>query len=183
LSGDRDAISDRAKRGALIFYGKGKCAVCHAGALFSDFSFHSLMIPDAGPGADGRGDDLGRFYVTGKAEDKYKFRTPPLRNVTLAPPYFHNGSAQTLGAAIRHHLDPLARADQYEETGAFAYSVDQIEAVSPILVSGTPLTDEEIGRLIDFLGGLEDSQLNAIERIVPSSVPSGLPVSSINAPG
>lgn len=181
VAGKSDAISDNAKRGALIFYGKGKCAACHGGPMFSDFSFHSLLVPDAGPGVDGRGEDLGRFYVTGWAEDKYKFRTPPLRNVTLTPPYFHNGSVETLAAAIRHHLDPLALADQYEETGAFAYSVDQIEAVSPILVSGTPLTDEEVDRLIEFLKTLEDSQLDAIERIIPSSVPSGLPVSALSA--
>ena len=30
LDGDIQAINDDAKKGALIFYGKGKCASCHS---------------------------------------------------------------------------------------------------------------------------------------------------------
>lgn len=180
LTGDVSAVSDWAKRGAIVFFGRGKCAVCHSGPLFSDFEFHSLLVRRAGPGTDGAGRDLGRYAVTGDPRDKYTFRTPPLRNVTLTSPYFHNGTAATLQEAIEHHLNPLARAGRYEETGAFTYSTEEIEAISPILAPGTFLSEEEVDLLIEFLGALEDPQTQYAERIVPPRVPSGLPVPAIS---
>ena len=44
--------------------------------------------------------DLGRFNVTGKETDRHRFKVPSLRNVALTAPYFHNGSAPTLEAAV-----------------------------------------------------------------------------------
>jgi cytochrome c peroxidase len=44
--------------------------------------------------------DLGRFNVTGKEADRYRFKVPSLRNVALTAPYFHNGSAPTLAVAV-----------------------------------------------------------------------------------
>ena len=44
--------------------------------------------------------DLGRFNVTQNEADRHVFRVPSLRNVALTPPYFHDGSAQTLEQAI-----------------------------------------------------------------------------------
>jgi cytochrome c peroxidase len=44
--------------------------------------------------------DLGRFNVTGNDEDKFVFKVPGLRNVALTAPYFHDGSAKTLEAAV-----------------------------------------------------------------------------------
>ena len=40
--------------------------------------------------------DLGRYEVTEDPNDRWKFRTPPLRNVALTAPYMHDGSMQTL---------------------------------------------------------------------------------------
>ena len=45
--------------------------------------------------------DLGRFNVTGREEDRYHFRVPPLRNVALTAPYLHNGTVPTLDDTIR----------------------------------------------------------------------------------
>lgn len=42
IAGDANAISDQAKRGAAIFVGKGRCASCHSGPLFSDNRFHNI---------------------------------------------------------------------------------------------------------------------------------------------
>ncbi|NLC08883.1 MAG: cytochrome B6, partial [Gammaproteobacteria bacterium] len=44
--------------------------------------------------------DLGRYNVTGREEDKHVFKVPSLRNVALTAPYLHDGSAQTLEAAV-----------------------------------------------------------------------------------
>lgn len=177
LSGDNSAISDDAKYGAILFYGKGKCAACHSGPLFSDFEFHSLAVKQGGPGIAMSGEDLGRYHVTKVKKDKYKFRTPPLRNVTLTAPYFHDGVAKTLREVIDHHIDPLYLADKYDETGAHALNVDQINSVSYALERGGSLSEQEITAVLEFLQALEDPQLDMIEHIIPKSVPSGLQIS------
>jgi cytochrome c peroxidase len=179
VSGNISSISDSAKQGAITFFGKGRCSICHSGPLFSDFSFHSLGVIDA-EGAVGREVDFGRFKVTENTEDIYKFRTPPLRNVTLTAPYFHNGSAQTLDDAINQHIDPFYFADKYDANGSFAMELEQVEAISPILsVYRINLSGEDVSDLKAFLKSLEDDGMEHIEDIVPNSVPSGLIVPTI----
>ena len=45
--------------------------------------------------------DKGRFDVTHDPRDTYVFKVPSLRNVAIAPPYFHDGSARSLPEAVR----------------------------------------------------------------------------------
>jgi cytochrome c peroxidase len=179
LAGDKAAIGAHAKRGALLFFGKAGCAVCHSGPLFSDFGFHGVGVPASGPGYDDSGTDAGRHRATARPEDRYKFRTSPLRNVTLTAPYFHNGSVATLEKAIRQHLDPLAHADRYNESGGMMMTPAVIDAVSPILTIRRPFDDAEIAALIAFLHALEDPASAYVARIIPEVVPSGLPVAAV----
>jgi cytochrome c peroxidase len=181
LAGSPRAIDEDAKRGAFLFFGKARCVVCHEGPLFSDFEFHGIGVKNDGPGFNGMGDDQGRHYVTGRPVDRYKFRTPPLRNVTLTAPYFHNGTALTLRDAIAQHVDPFRFADQYQESGAFLMNLAQVEAISPILEAKLRLSEDDINFIIAFLGALEDPGLEFIDRIIPASVPSGLPVERLKA--
>jgi cytochrome c peroxidase len=44
--------------------------------------------------------DLGRFLLTQVTRDREVFRVPSLRNVALTAPYFHDGRAPTLAAAV-----------------------------------------------------------------------------------
>jgi len=44
--------------------------------------------------------DLGRYEITLDPADRWKFRTPTLRNVALTAPYMHNGSIATLQEVI-----------------------------------------------------------------------------------
>ena len=97
--------------GGLIFYGKGRCASCHSGPLFSDMKFHVVGFPHVGFGKNGFGIDYGRFNVTDKASDLYKFRTPPLIEVANTGPYGHSGSLSSLKKAIIAHFDPLSLVD------------------------------------------------------------------------
>lgn len=62
--------------------------------------------------------DLGLYEVTQNPGDRWKYRTPSLRNVALTAPYMHNGSLGTLSAVVRFYndggianelLDPLMR--------------------------------------------------------------------------
>ncbi len=45
--------------------------------------------------------DLGRFNVTGAAEDRHVFRVPSLRNVALTAPYLHNGRVKSLEETVQ----------------------------------------------------------------------------------
>jgi cytochrome c peroxidase len=176
IDGDAKAISEQGKIGAIVFYGKGRCAACHSGQLFSDFQYHGVGIFDK-IYVDGKYiNDLGRGGVTGNPSENYHFRTPPLRNVTKFGPYFHDGSSRTLNDALIRHLEPLANAGAYNPDGSFAIDRDQADSVSPILVSGIKLTSDDVKSLLSFLGTLE-VQSRSREQIVPSRVPSGIPVS------
>lgn len=62
--------------------------------------------------------DLGRYEVTGDPDDRWRYRTPTLRNVELTAPYMHDGSIATLrdvllfydrGGVPNEVLDPLIR--------------------------------------------------------------------------
>ena len=69
---------NRQKSGAIIFYGKGRCAACHSGPLFSDFQYHGVGVFSK-IYVDGKYvNDLGRGGVTGNPTENYHFRTPPL---------------------------------------------------------------------------------------------------------
>ena len=166
LAGDEGAIGNEAKAGALLFYGKARCAVCHSGPLFSDFQFHSLAAPQTGPGIDESGDDRGRYEATRIPRHLYRFRTPPLRNVTLTAPYFHSGAVASLEEAIDRHL--AAPADALRRA-----------SFSSILRRGVDLGPEERRFLLAFLRSLEDDQIARRALIVPERVPSGLPVPAL----
>lgn len=100
LLGEKDAISSRAAEGYALFKSRG-CVSCHQGALVGGNLFQRLGIikPYYDAGAQ-NAEDLGRFDVTGKPEDKHVFRVPSLRNVGLTPPYLHDGSLPTLSLAV-----------------------------------------------------------------------------------
>ena len=44
--------------------------------------------------------DNGRWAQTGLERDRFRFKTPGLRNVALTWPYYHDGSVETLEQAI-----------------------------------------------------------------------------------
>ena len=93
-AGDTAAMSESAVRGWNIFQAI-KCTNCHDGVLFTDQQYHNVGI-----GMDQKDPDLGRFKVTNKPEDTGAFKTPTLRDIAKSAPYFHDGSAQTLEAAL-----------------------------------------------------------------------------------
>jgi cytochrome c peroxidase len=175
IGGDNKAISEQAKVGAIIFFGKGRCASCHSGLLFSDFQYHGVGIFSKIYVNGKYENDLGRGSVTANVNDNYHFRTPPLRNVTKFGPYFHDGSTTALSDALVRHLKPLAKAGTYNPDGSFAIEKDQAESISPLLTSGIKLTEDEVQSLLSFLRTL-DAQSRSREQIVPSRVPSGIPI-------
>lgn len=66
--------------------------------------------------SEAKANDLGRYEVTQKPEDRWKYKTPSLRNISLTAPYMHDGSLATLkevvafynrGGIPNENLDPL----------------------------------------------------------------------------
>ena len=142
----------------------------------SDFQFHSLAVPQIGPGIDESGDDRGRYEATRIPRDLYEFRTPPLRNVTLTAPYFHSGAVESLADAIALHLSPPTASPNESAADALRRA-----SFSPMLRRGIALSEDERASLLAFLHSLEDPGTGNRELIVPESVPSGLSVPALDA--
>jgi cytochrome c peroxidase len=190
LAGDREALSEAALRGALLFYGgEAGCGACHSGSLLTDQQFHNIGVPQVGPGKlDAEKHlDLGRFLETGRPEDRYAFRTPPLRNVALTGPYMHNGAFTTLEAAVRHHLDAAGSLRAYDPTQLPEYFRDGLhtdpavhddilQTLDPRMAEPPVLTEAQIADLLAFLHALTSPAAVDLSHLVPDSVPSGLPV-------
>jgi cytochrome c peroxidase len=198
--GQKNALTDEQKRGALLFFGKASCVECHKVAgnsneMFSDFSQHVIGVPQIAPAVgnvpfDGpaQNEDFGLEQITGNPLDRYKFRTSPLRNVALQPAFFHNGAFTRLEDAIRHHLNVFASARNYNPRAAgvdpdLMAPIGPVEPmltrVDPILVNPIQLTDDEFQQLVDFVrNGLLDRRATpeVLKKQIPKSVPSGFPV-------
>ena len=101
LRGDSNAITEEEKEGYALFKQNG-CISCHQGVnvggnIYQKFGILGDYFADRGNLTEA---DLGRFNVTGQEVDRHFFKVPSLRNVALTPPYFHDGSTQTLEEAV-----------------------------------------------------------------------------------
>jgi cytochrome c peroxidase len=80
---------------------KANCTLCHLPPLFTDTLFHNV-----GVGMDKPKPDPGRGKILKDAKDEKAdemigaFKTPTLRGIADAGPYFHNGQAPTLDKAV-----------------------------------------------------------------------------------
>jgi cytochrome c peroxidase len=181
LGGDLDAISDEAKRGALLFFnapadGGLGCAGCHSGNRLTDEQYHNVGFPQLGRGflrADHS--DLGHFLTTQNPSDLNTFRTPSLLNVAQTAPYGHAGSFETLEDAIAYHADPRGGVETFDFSLAglaqfrtldvvydhaepltrAAIDAPSFDAAEPMLPA-RPLYAHEIARLAAFLESLSD---------------------------
>jgi cytochrome c peroxidase len=194
LKGEKDAMSNKAKSGMKLFYGKAKCATCHKGICQTDHEFHAIAMPQIGPGKgdgpDGH-EDYGRERVSSDQADRYKFLTPTLRNVVLTAPYGHDGAYNTLEAVIRHHLNPIFSLNHYERSQAILPSSPALNPLDFVVhddlsrrdaialaneIEPVYLTDNEIDNLIAFLHSLTDPASLDLRKDVPKSVPSQIPL-------
>ncbi len=198
--GDKNALTEEQKQGALLFFGAARCVECHAVAeqsneMFSDFAPHVIGVPQIAPTVGnvtfdgvGQNEDFGLEQVTGNPADRYKFRTSPLRNVALQPTFFHNGAFTRLEDAIRHHLNVQASVMNYSPNAA-GVAADLIapsgineavlERLDPILANPILLSETEFNQLVEFVrNGLLDSRATPtrLRKLIPRSVPSGRPV-------
>jgi cytochrome c peroxidase len=128
------AFTPQEEHGLNVF--RANCASCHKEPLFSDFSFRNN-----GLSVNTTYHDSGRAHITKLATDRFKFKVPSLRNITLTEPYMHDGRFQTLQKCIDHYVK----------------GVQQTENLDPLLTSGIALTTQEQQDLIRFLQTLADN--------------------------
>ncbi|MGR8939987.1 MAG: cytochrome c peroxidase [Gammaproteobacteria bacterium] len=141
-------------------------------ALFTDNDFHNTGIGYAGamnaanakrrvqiaPGqfvevdreviaavSETKSHDLGRYEVTQKPEDRWKYKTPSLRNIGLTAPYMHDGSLQTLEEVVQF----------YNRGGEVNENLDP-------LIKPLGLSADEISALVGFLGSLTGSNISQL---------------------
>jgi cytochrome c peroxidase len=202
--GNRNALSEAEKRGALLFFGKGKCVTCHSVAgqsneMFSDFEMRNIGVPPIAPAfgvgfgniifdGPGENEDFGLEQISGNIVDRYKFRSSPLRNVSLQPAFFHNGAFTRLEDAIRHHLDVVSSARNYHSGLAgvdrdLSFALRQVDSVlatlDPLLATPIQLNDREFADLLVFVrNGLLDPRARpaSLCHLIPGDVPSGRPM-------
>ncbi len=130
LKGDAAALNEQQAAGLKLFVDKG-CSNCHNGVNVGGGMYAPFGVVEK-PGADLLPpNDKGRLEVTKTAGDEFVFRVPTLRNIELTPPYFHTGKSWDLHQAV----------------GVMGSS--QL---------GEKLSDDEIGKIVAYLGSLTGEQ-------------------------
>lgn len=163
LRGDRGALSDAEKRGALLFFGRAGCVACHRGPALGSDAFHALGMGDMEPivGNLDLSDPVqfGRGGFTGLEQDNFQFKTPQLYNVSDRPALGH-------GATFRSVRDVI----EYKN-----HAIPENRYVSEHRISShfrpLRLSEQDVRDLTSFLErGLRDPDL---ARYVPGELPSG----------
>ncbi|WDE01524.1 cytochrome-c peroxidase [Thalassomonas actiniarum] len=119
-------------RGLRLFVGKGNCASCHNGPLFTNYEFHNIGAPEPLEGnvelgryqgvkllaqdeftclsafsdADGRACNEMRFLKVSGPELVGALKTPTLRNIAKTAPYMQFGQFADLKEVITHYNQP-----------------------------------------------------------------------------
>lgn len=156
-----------------LFRGRAGCIACHTmkndHALFMDQSLHNTGLGwehsqglrarrdtlevggrtiklnlDALSGTEARRyNDLGLYEVTQDPDDRWRFRTPTLRDVEITGPYMHDGSISTLEDVVR-----------YYNKGGVPHAL-QDETIQPLGLNAT-----EKSALVSFLKSLTGQHID-----------------------
>lgn len=166
LRGQENAMTDDQKRGAILFFGKARCAGCHNAANLGSNTFHALGVKDLWehPDAVGTGPFDKRNHGRGKfslqPNDLFRFRVPQLYNLKHYPTFFHGSSHRSLEEVVDY------------KCAASSENANVENAMLSPLFRPVQLTAEEKAQLVAFLReALYDPDTR---RFVPTSVASGL---------
>ena len=92
-----------------------------------------------------RDNDLGRYEVSQDPADRWKYKTPSLRNIALTAPYMHDGSITSLREVVEF----------YNDGGISNENIDP-------LIRPLGLTKTEIDDLLAFLSALTGDNIDTI---------------------
>lgn len=120
-NGDESALSEQAKRGMALFFGKANCSACHGVPNFTDGGFHNIGI-----GVDDEEPDWGRHVSTELEGDRGSFKTPTLREIARTAPYMHDGRFATLHEVVEYY-DKGGTANDWLDEGIFPLELTEQE--------------------------------------------------------
>lgn len=89
--------------------------------------------------------DTGLYEITQNPHDRWKYKTPSLRNISLTAPYMHNGSLLTLESVVRF----------YNKGG-----VDN--KLQDLLIKPLGLSEQEVSEIVSFLESLTGSNVDVL---------------------
>ena len=89
--------------------------------------------------------DTGLYEITQSPNDRWKYKTPSLRNISLTSPYMHNGSLRSLETVVSF----------YNKGG-----IDN--PLKDSLISPLNLTEQEQDDLVSFLKSLTGSNVDIL---------------------
>ncbi len=164
LSGNELAMSNREKKGAILFFETANCAQCHTGPALNSMEFHAYGMDDlSGNNVIGYNPEnpahKGRASFTQEENDEYKFKVPQLYNLTDSPFYGHGGSFTSVRDVV-----------VYKNKGQSENSAVPASKLSSEL-RPLQLSEQEIDDLTLFLEySLRDPDL---QRYQPTTLPSG----------
>jgi len=178
LAGDDGAMTEAQLRGARLFFTKASdkganCFTCHSGPMFNkqlddpdlagvgvlveenfanvgigDHPVQALTAAARGHATAYHAEDTGREEITGKATDRFKFRSLTLRQLKDARTFFHSGSFTRVRDVVAYFnagvpADPKAGAEPTLDKRFTSPRGDGTQ--------GLGLTDGQIDDLTDFL--------------------------------
>jgi cytochrome c peroxidase len=157
LAGNAEGLSEPERQGLRTFMDTG-CSGCHSGVAVGGGMFRKFgVVGNYWKETGSKEVDKGRFDVTNNPADMYVFKVPGLRNVAMTPPYFHDGSARTLPAAVRIMAKvQLGKTLPDQDTkaiviflGSLTGKVPQNFATAPVLPTGgfAPASGVDAGRV------------------------------------
>jgi len=120
LRGSKTALTSDELHGYELFKSYG-CVACHQGInvggnMYQKFGVLNEYFEKRGGITTA---DYGLYNVTKDKDDKHVFKVPSLRVAALTPPYFHDGSVETLRDAVEIMFEhQLGRAGTDEEKDA-----------------------------------------------------------------
>ena len=165
LKGNKDAMTEQEKRGALVFFSDAKCYHCHKEKNLGANEFYALGVNDlyqTGVAFNTSAEDkrnLGRGEYSGDPLDNHKFKIPQLYNLADAPFYFHGSSKYTLKEVVNYFNDGIPENENVP-TEQIARQFKPLD-----------LSPQQVEDLTVFLEtGLRDPNLN---RYVPEAILSG----------
>ncbi len=88
---------------------------------------------------------MGLYEITQNPADRWKYKTPSLRNIALTAPYMHNGAFSSLKEVVEF----------YNRGGEANENLDP-------LVKPLGLNEDEIGALVEFLQALTGDNVETL---------------------
>lgn len=158
IEGDSTQLTNRQVQGLHLFRTKARCINCHNTANFADNKFHNVGLTYYGR----QYEDLGRYNVTGKAENVGEFKTQSLRGVSQNAPYMHNGLFPNLRGVLNIYNAGMPQPKRKENQ-----LNDTLFPTTSKLIKKLDLSQSELLALEDFIMSLSSGAYRMRPPVLP----------------